>query len=57
VLGLDVLVVLPERVALRRGQGLLQLGGEFLESHITPWEQMGIGPRLSSLILALKMGF
>jgi len=33
VLGLDVLVVLPERVALRLGQGFLQLGGKFLESH------------------------
>src|SRR5438093_7808775 len=33
VLGLDVLLIAPQRHALRLGERLLQLGGEFLESH------------------------
>ena len=36
VLRLDVLVVLAKREALRLRQGLLELGGEFVESHNSP---------------------
>src|SRR6185436_2724054 len=61
VLGLDVLVVVPERGALRLGEGFLELGGELFKAHAWPltlwflW-QMGLGQRVSSLILAWKQG-
>src|SRR5207244_1100359 len=59
VLGLDVLVVLAQRIALRLGEGLLQLGSELFETHgldpygypVTAVAEMGAGGTHSSAFL------
>src|SRR2546430_10220709 len=59
VLGLDVLVVLTQRIALRLGEGLLQLGSELFETHgldpygypVTAVAEMGAAGTHSSAVL------
>src|SRR2546429_9993203 len=59
VLGLDVLVVLAQRIALRFGEGLLQLGGELFNTHrldpygypVTAVAEMGAAATHSSAFL------
>ena len=61
VLGLDVLAVLAQRIALRLGEGLLQLGSELFETHrldpyghpVTAVAEMGAaGTHSSGFLLA-----